>query len=327
MNDRFNYTKIYTADKVSESKGCIYNDDLYRCTGQFAVEMGNNSYAAWNGIPIESSGVYTVTIKYSSSFTEEIYAELAVNSEKKHKIKFIPCTYYATTKKEYHSGIFRCARAKVYLEKGENKLALSMQECHGFGSVAVDTVSVTDGHLSELKQPVYDVLDYGAVGDGVTDNTAAFQHVLELCANTGGTMYIHDGCFMIRGVSVFSNTVVYVDESAAVLGSDTQEDYLLHTVRHTYIQEYRPGFKVLFYAVNCHDITITGGGTIGIKSGDTDVFTGHEWERPTVITFISCSNVMLNNIDIRESESHRKQIRSIQNTATNYHADPYIFYH
>lgn len=298
----FDYTSIYTADMVTNSSGCIYNRDVCRTTGKFAVVMTGGSYAEWK-FESEKSGKFTVTVKYSSDIDDEITAALGVNSEEKAALKFVPCRYFARTKNEYITGVIRCARAVVELKEGENTVSIKLPEYGKYGSVSIDTISVSDGRLCEMRQPVYDISDFTAENDGTTDCTAAFQRALDCCKTGGGTLYIHDGEYLISGAVIPSNTTVYVDETARIYGTDNQNAYPLYNVSHTYIQEYRNGFKALFYSEGSENILITGGGTIGIKNGDSDIFEGREWERPTVITFISCSNTVISNIDIKESGS------------------------
>ena len=43
------------------------------------------------------------------------------------------------------------------------------------------------------------VADYGAKGDGVTDNTEAFQKALDTAADTGGTVFADSGNYLFRG--------------------------------------------------------------------------------------------------------------------------------
>ncbi len=297
----FDYTKIYTADTVAESQGCVYNRDVCRTTGNFAVVMSGGSCAEWK-IPSCRSGKFTVTVKYSSDVDTEIEAVLAVNSEET-TIKFVPCRYYARTKKEYRTGIMRCIRAVVELNEGENILCIKLPEYKKYGTVSIDTISVSDGRLCEMRQPVYDISDFTSDNNGTTDCTEAFQHALDKCKDGGGTLYVHDGEYLISGAVIHSDTTVYVDETARIYGSDNQNAYPIYNVSHTYIQEYRQGFRALFYSEGSKNITITGGGTIGIKNGDSDIFEGQEWQRPSVITFVSCSDTVISNIDIKESGS------------------------
>lgn len=298
----FDYTKIYTADTVAKSVECVYSRDTCRTTGNFTVVMNAGSYAEWK-IEACKSGKFTITVKYSSDIDSEITAALGINSEEKATLKFVPCRYYARTKNEYRTGVMRCARAVVELEKGENTIFIKLPEYDKYGTVSIDTISVSDGRLCEMRQPIYDISDFTTDNDGTTDCTEAFQRALDCCKDGGGTLYIHDGDYLISGAVIHSDTTVYVDETARIYGNDDQNAYPVYNVYHTYIQEYSNGFKALFYSEDSKNITITGGGTIGIKNGDSDIFEGREWQRPTVVTFISCSNIVISNIDIKESGS------------------------
>lgn len=51
--------------------------------------------------------------------------------------------------------------------------------------------------------------DFGAVGDGVTDDTAAVQNFLNACAGTSG--YVNPGVYAVTGVNILSNTNLYGD--------------------------------------------------------------------------------------------------------------------
>ncbi|HFE51903.1 MAG TPA: hypothetical protein ENK07_00540, partial [Bacteroidetes bacterium] len=83
-------------------------------------------------------------------------------------------------------------------------------ENHSAGEVQI---SQEDLHLERLDvQPhpwaqtprppndnLYVVQDYGAKGDGQTDNTAAFQAALDAAGQTGGTVYVPAGWYRING--------------------------------------------------------------------------------------------------------------------------------
>lgn len=49
-----------------------------------------------------------------------------------------------------------------------------------------------------LLSVVVSVLSFGAVGDGQTDNTAAFQQAIDSCAEQGGGIVsVPEGCYLM----------------------------------------------------------------------------------------------------------------------------------
>jgi len=53
----------------------------------------------------------------------------------------------------------------------------------------------------------FNVLDFGAKGDGKTDNTAAFQAAIEKAGETGGTVLVPAGQFRFDGVLTLASGV------------------------------------------------------------------------------------------------------------------------
>jgi hypothetical protein len=81
-----------------------------------------------------------------------------------------------------------------------NKMMVLMTLCCGLVAGAVlandEKASATAG---AVKSRTFNVLNYGAVGDDKTDNTAAFSKCLDVViAAGGGTMYIPDGIYQGR---------------------------------------------------------------------------------------------------------------------------------
>lgn len=72
-------------------------------------------------------------------------------------------------------------------------------------------------HLnSKDKSRVYDVTEFGAIGDGVTDDTAAFQNAMEK-AQGGGIVRVPAGQYPIKRVEVFSDTILIGEGKNSVL--------------------------------------------------------------------------------------------------------------
>ncbi|KAL5502665.1 hypothetical protein EMCRGX_G009473 [Ephydatia muelleri] len=76
--------------------------------------------------------------------------------------------------------------------------------------------TAAEGTTTERESDGYSVLnvmDYGAVGDGVTDNIDAFQDALNAAVN-GGTVYVPPGQFAFK-----ANTTITVPRGVSLLGS------------------------------------------------------------------------------------------------------------
>lgn len=64
------------------------------------------------------------------------------------------------------------------------------------------------------------ILDFGAVPDGKTMNTAAIQKAIDSCARKGGgKVIVPGGTFLTGGFSLKSNVNLHLTENAVILGS------------------------------------------------------------------------------------------------------------
>lgn len=90
-------------------------------------------------------------------------------------------------------------------------------------------MGLTKATFSMVSGTPVNVLDYGAVGDGVTDNTAAIQAALT--AGAGKAVYIPPGDYKLTGyVSVPNNTTIYGDGIPSRLFADGTVGELLRGV-------------------------------------------------------------------------------------------------
>jgi polygalacturonase len=70
------------------------------------------------------------------------------------------------------------------------------------------------------------VLDFGAVPDGRTVNTAAFARATKACSDSGaGIIHVPPGTYITGPVTFGSNTVLHLDAGAVVKGSPALADY------------------------------------------------------------------------------------------------------
>lgn len=71
---------------------------------------------------------------------------------------------------------------------------------------------------------VYNVRDYGAKGDRTTLDTEAFQAAIDACAQTGGTVYVPAGEYLIRRIYLKSYVALYLENKAVVV-ADSSVDW------------------------------------------------------------------------------------------------------
>lgn len=99
----------------------------------------------------------------------------------------------------------------------------------------------------------FDILKYGAVGDGKTLNTEAIQKTIDACNQAGGgKVIVPSGVFIIGTVYLKSNVHLYLETGAILRGSINLKDYIPY-------KEVRLG---MLYAENAENINISGFGNI-----------------------------------------------------------------
>jgi len=108
----------------------------------------------------------------------------------------------------------------------------------------------------------YDVTDHGAVGDGTTDDTAAFRAAIAAChAAGGGHVTVPQGSFLTGPIHLLSNVDLHVTENARIVFSQNPSDYLPAVLtRFEGVELYN--YSPLIYAYQQHNIAVTGSGVL-----------------------------------------------------------------
>ncbi|HVI49538.1 MAG TPA: glycosyl hydrolase family 28 protein [Chitinophaga sp.] len=154
------------------------------------------------------------------------------------------------------------------------------------------------------------ILDYGARGDGKTNNTAAIQHAIDDCHNNnGGVVLIPAGDFLCGTIELKSNVTLYLAVNCRLLGSPRREDYQAPDTIPP-----GNGNVVFIFAANAENVAITGSGTI---DGDGIHFNtgkgdgtgpggqkGGNMDRPHLAIFYRCNNVRVTDTFFTRSAYH-----------------------
>jgi polygalacturonase len=128
----------------------------------------------------------------------------------------------------------------------------------------------------------------GAIGDGTTKDTAAFQKALDACAAAGGgVVVVPAGNYLIGSIELKSHTTLRLEKDACLLGSPDLDDYPVMKVR--WEGKWIDGHRALISAHDANHIGIVGPGNI---SGNPALGGRQMPRRPVIIEPINCTDVL-----------------------------------
>ncbi len=181
------------------------------------------------------------------------------------------------------------------------------------------TVSVT-GHeplkfVTADETAAVSVKDFGAVGDGVHDDTVSVQTAVN-CLPRGGRLYFPDGVYSVAPINLKSHITVEFSEKAVLLGStDTSRypvipgelcDIVTGEAVHFGTCEGNavPMHQALLSAEYAEDISIVGRGTVDGNAQNSDWWINvkeRSIARPRLIFFNRCSDIVIHGITVQNS--------------------------
>ena len=167
------------------------------------------------------------------------------------------------------------------------------------------------------SQQRFSVLDYGAVADGQTLNTAAIQNTIDAAASQGGgIVVVPKGRYVTGTILLRDNIELSLEKGSELLGSNNLEDY-------QNIDAFRDGVNqergaCLIGAKDVKGVAITGDGAINGR-GERMVYKNPEDRnrRPFLIRFVRCENVVMDGVSTRNSAAwniHVYQSNQVQLT-------------
>ncbi len=160
-----------------------------------------------------------------------------------------------------------------------------------------------------------DARQFGAVGDGVHDDTAAIQCAIDFLPD-GSRLYFPAGTYLCRPLSLRSRMTLDLSKGATILGHTDRALYpiLPGTVRDIVTGKEimtgafegltRPMYQSLLHAEYCEDIVICGEGTIDGNAQNGDWWTefkNFETARPRLMFLCNCKRVTLHGVTTKNS--------------------------
>jgi polygalacturonase len=158
-------------------------------------------------------------------------------------------------------------------------------------------------------QNTYDILTFGAKGDGVTDDAVAIQKAIDRCSAEGGgiVLFPRNHVFLSGPVELKSNVELRLEATATLKANPDESIYKLSA-----FGENRGEGMLWLWAKDAVNLSITGKGTI---HGNGIAFMGAELEdsyelkpladqtfdpRPHVLTLTNVQNLTIRDVTIKE---------------------------
>lgn len=161
--------------------------------------------------------------------------------------------------------------------------------------------------MLEAQIRVFNIIDFGAVGDGLTDDAAAIQRAVDSCSSAGGgQVYFPRGRTFVAGpVELKSNIELFLDVNATLKANPDENIY------HKSAFKDNEGEGMMWlWAKDIENLRICGRGTIhgnGIRFMGAELEDSYELKpvttfdpRPHVLTLIGVRNLQIRDLTIME---------------------------
>ncbi len=149
-----------------------------------------------------------------------------------------------------------------------SSLAVLPSILHSRGDADQTSIRFPEIPLPSFPDKKFNVVDYGAIGDGKTMNTDAIAKTISACAHAGGgQVVIPAGIWLTGPIQLKSNLNLHVEKGALVIFSPNRQDYPLIDTWF----EGRPEYRCMspIFGENLENVAITG---VGVFDG-----SGEAW--------------------------------------------------
>ena len=109
----------------------------------------------------------------------------------------------------------------------------SLRECRLF--VSFFSIFFISSISSIAKE--YNVLDFGARGDGNQIETSAIQKAIDACTLTGGEVIFPAGDYILGTIYLKDNVTLHLQKGATILGSTNLDDYPENIPEYTFFRK------------------------------------------------------------------------------------------
>jgi polygalacturonase len=145
--------------------------------------------------------------------------------------------------------------------------------------------------LPDIPGGIYNITNYGAIGDNTATNTAAIQAALDAASGAGGGIVEVPAGAFLSGPIHFENRINLRLDAGAILRMLPLDKYPGGTTRPTNF----------ITGANLHDISISGSGMIDGQGTPWWSYARTRGRRPIMIRFSTCQRVLIENVTLSNS--------------------------
>jgi len=165
------------------------------------------------------------------------------------------------------------------------------------GALACSRTVSAQAPVPNGSQGIFNVREFGAVGNGRALETRALQSAIAAAAAAGGRVYFPPGIYRSGTLFLKSHVSLELEGGAVLLGSADLADFpsvrpSLRSYTEVYVHQ------SLIYAESAENVGLLGNGTIDGQGGS---FQGGYGVRPYLIRMVNCRNVRVADLTLKDS--------------------------
>ncbi|MGD0516928.1 MAG: glycosyl hydrolase family 28 protein [Thermoguttaceae bacterium] len=159
----------------------------------------------------------------------------------------------------------------------------------------LESVGYTQATQATQDKTPLNVREFGALGNGTTKDTTAFQKALDACAAAGGgAVFVPAGNYLIGSIALKSNTTLRLQKDANLTGSPDLDDYPI--IKARWEGRWVDAHRALLSAQDAKNIAVVGPGQIAANPA----LGGRQMpRRPCAIEPINCTGVRLEDFSVK----------------------------
>lgn len=247
------------------------------------------------------------------------YPEWAMEVARQEKIQFVDLNKNMSDKldligENQVTGKYYYSRDHTHTSAEGAKLSASLviegiktiQKCELSAYLAIE--SPTEPLAKSILKREFQIIQFGAVGDGQTLNTKAIQSAIDRCAaNGGGVVVVPQGTFMSGAIFLKQGVDLRIDKDGMLKGTTNMDDYPAVATR--WEGEEREWTSALVNAFDMHDFTLSGEGMLD-GSGEKWVELNRDkrsapttgkpkYGSPRLIAIQNCKNSEISGLNLK----------------------------